>query len=135
MSGASGTGVWLAGQRLREELLASAGAGQDEAIGLDTAGLSTKTAVLAAFGRSLGAGDDFGLNLDALYDVLRDVGDETAHDQVPLITWSGWGDLAIGDPLSFAGVLAVFEAYAEESTATVILLGDGPLVDLPTWGL
>ncbi|MFT4263212.1 MAG: barstar family protein [Nocardioides sp.] len=86
---------------------------------LDGHDVVTKQAFLALFARVVGAGDDFGLNLDALYDALRDL------DEPTLLVWDGWPALAAADPAGFAAILDVFATRAEEAALTVLLPGDG----------
>jgi len=99
------------------EALAQGSAEGLRGLTLDTTGVTTKTGVLVAAGRMLGAGDDFGVNLDALYDVLRDIEEPTA------IAWSGWSELAEADPTAFEGIVEVFDARSQEAPLSVLLCG------------
>ncbi|WP_157973951.1 barstar family protein [Desertihabitans aurantiacus] len=57
-----------------------------------------------------------GANLDALWDLLRDV-------EAPLaLVWETWGEVAAADPGWFRRVLAVFEARAGEPGEPVVLV-------------
>ncbi|WP_300676572.1 barstar family protein [Nocardioides sp.] len=107
------------------EVLARAEAEGAAALILDSTGDRTTSAFLTTAGRVLGAGDEFGHNLDALYDVLRDL------DDPAVLVWSGWADLALADPRAFTVLVGLFADRSEEAALSVVLVGQGPAVDVP----
>lgn len=87
-------------------------------VSVETAGLTTRDAVLAALGEALGFPDYFGRNLDALADCLGDL------DEPIRLEWSGWQDLQATDATGFGRVLLVLDDRAEEPPAFSVWLVD-----------
>ena len=96
---------------------------------LDGVGVESKAELMEALGSALQAPDHFGRNLDALRDVLRDVGD---GDGRLLILWDAWGPLARADRATFDAVTEIFTERCGKGDLAVLLRGEGPEVDLPS---
>lgn len=93
---------------------------------LDGVGVEDKAALMDALAVTLDLPDHFGRNLDALWDVLRDL------DRPLVLLWEEWGPLARADRDTFAGVTALLAERAEQGGLVVLLRGPGPDVDLPS---
>jgi RNAse (barnase) inhibitor barstar len=83
-------------------------------------GTGTKRETLAAIGEALGFGDEYGRNLDALNDCLRDLVGRT------VMLWVDWAGLAEKDPDAMRAILHVL---GESELLAVVLAGQGPDLD------
>jgi RNAse (barnase) inhibitor barstar len=85
-----------------------------------------KTALMEALGTALQAPDHFGRNLDALHDVLRDLGGRL------LLLWDEWGPFARADRDTFEAVTGILAQRSGQGDLAVLLRGEGPETDLPS---
>jgi RNAse (barnase) inhibitor barstar len=82
---------------------------------------------LNAIGKALGFSEDFGENLDALWDALSGISEPT------VLLWDGWAPLARGDEDCFNTVVKLMTDRAASAPPFAALLrGDGPDVDVPS---
>jgi RNAse (barnase) inhibitor barstar len=81
---------------------------------------------MEAFGAAVGAPDHFGQNLDAMWDVLRDV------DGPMLLLWDEWGPIARADRDTFDQVTGLLSNRAEQGGLAVLLRGEGPEITIPS---
>jgi RNAse (barnase) inhibitor barstar len=93
---------------------------------VDGVGVEDKEAMMGALGASLGAPEHFGENLDAVWDVLRDV------DEPFLLLWDEWGPFARADRSTFDRMTGLFADHAARSRLAVLLRGEGPEIDVPS---
>jgi RNAse (barnase) inhibitor barstar len=93
---------------------------------VDGVGLEDKAAMMGALGTSLGASEHFGQNLDAVWDVLRDV------DVPLLLLWDEWGAFARADRGTFDRMTGMFSDRAEQGGLAVLLRGEGPEIGVPS---
>jgi len=81
-----------------------------------------KAGTIAALKQALALPDHVALNLDALWDGLRDL-------PVPsVLVWHGWAELAAAEPRTFAVLARLLGERAEEGGFAVLLPGEGPEV-------
>lgn len=93
---------------------------------VDGIGVEDKTALVEALGAAVGAPDHFGQNLDAVWDVLRDV------DGPMLLLWDQWGPMARADRDTFDTVTGLLANRAEQGGLAVLLRGEGPDIPVPS---
>ena len=93
---------------------------------VDGVGVEDKTALMGALGAAVGAPDHYGQNLDAMWDVLRDV------DGPMLLLWDEWGPIARADRDTFDRVTSLLNDRAEQGGLAVLLRGEGPEIDVPS---
>ncbi len=77
-------------------------------------GGATKREALAALGRALRLPDWYGQNLDALWDCITDLTEPT------VLVWSGWEQLAVSDPESWAAIVGILRERAELDPAFAV---------------
>jgi hypothetical protein len=109
---------------------------------VDGVGIESKAELMEALGAALQAPAHFGRNLDALRDVLRDVGDGQHEVGGPdgagasggrlLLLWDEWGPLARADRATFDAVTEIFAERCGKGDLAVLLRGEGPELDLPS---
>lgn len=75
-------------------------------------GGADKKSALAAFAQGLSLPDWFGMNFDALTDVLRDLADDT-HREIELV-WDGTAKIARSEPTAYAAIRQVLEDVESE---------------------
>jgi len=119
-----------------EVLTAAAEAAGWRVLELDSTGAATKAEFLQVCADAFALPEWFGMNWDALEECLTDLDPR----EVPatgglLVAWSGWGDLATGEPDQFDTAVEVLRSAvarwrAAGTRGAVLLLGDGPEVDL-----
>ncbi|WP_158548158.1 barstar family protein [Desertihabitans brevis] len=87
---------------------------QDEGWRVAVLDAGSRAELFAQLQRALGRSG--GANLDALWDLLREV-------ETPLaLIWESWAEVAAADPGWFRRVLAVFEARGGEPGEPVVLV-------------
>lgn len=111
------------GARAVEDVVATAYAAGWDPRHLEGERARDKAGFLAEVGRALGFPATYGHNLDALADLLDDLGART------LLVWDDWHLLAETDPRTFAVVVELLgERCADPGRPAfaVLLRGDGP---------
>lgn len=125
-----GVRVWSPAPAVANVVAAADGA-RWRCVVLDTAGVTEKKALIAAFGRDFPLPSYLGHNWDALEESLGDF--EPGEMAGMIVVWTGWTDYLDADPDGFATVLAICRTSARAWSHRVV--GSAVTLRKPARGL